>query len=159
MRKPLPIALAALAIVAAILATSPWASGNSAAKPLTQINGYSSYELGPINFTPTPLRVGSLSLPAGKYIVSAKLVLDVPSGPDDITCDLGGAGGAQDTAIVTQLRGDAAGTDTIPLQSSAALAAAGNVTVTCKNSGGTTNASYISLTAIKVTNLKATATG
>jgi hypothetical protein len=156
MRKWLPHVLVLVALGGAALAWSPWAAGSSEARALTQINGFSSYEPGPVDFTPAPKTVASLRLPAGKFLVSAKAVIVVPDGPDDVTCELGGAGGTQDTAIATQLRGDGHGTETIGLQSAAVLHSAGVITVRCRNSGGTTNARFVSVTAIKVTSLRAT---
>lgn len=158
MRKPLPILIAAAVLVAAVLIVSPWASGSPrspAAAP--KVYGYSHYELGPVAFTPTPVTVASMPLPKGKYLVDAKVVVEVDSGPADVTCELTGA--ADDVAMAEQLRSDADGIETLPLLASAVLDAAGTVGVECRINGGTAYASAISINALKVTNLRATAVG
>jgi hypothetical protein len=158
MRKPLPIAVAAAVVVVAVLVASPWASGSSRAPAAApQVLGYSSYELGPVSFTPTPQTVGTLELPKGKYLVDAKVVVEVASGPADVTCRLAGA--AVDVAMDEQLRSDADGIETLPLVAGAVLAAKGKIDVVCVVNGGTAYASAVSITAVKVTTLKATAVG
>jgi hypothetical protein len=158
MRKPLPI-LAAIAVIAvALLVASPWASGSSrppAAAP--KVFGYSHHAVGPVAFTPTPATVASMPLPKGKYLVEAKVVVEVASGPADVSCELGGA--AVDIAKAEQLRSDADGIETLPLVSSATLDSAGTLAVRCRVNGGTAYASEIRLNALKLTNLRATAVG
>lgn len=159
MSKRAPVVLSLAAVILAVLTASPWASGGprqAAAKPAA-VPGYSSHELGPVPFTPTGATVGSLALPKGKFVVTAKVVVSVATGPSDVTCEL--TGGASDTAQADALRGDAAGRATLPLASSAVLGAAGSVGVRCTASGGTANAEHVGITAVKVTTLKATASG
>jgi hypothetical protein len=146
------------AVTAVVLVLSPWASGGQrAVAAAPQVAGYSSYALGPTAFTPTPVVVGSLQLPKGKYLVNAKVVVEVDSGPADVTCRL--AGGAQDVAKAEQLRADADGIESLPLVAAAELAARGAVNVVCQINGGTAYASDVSITAVKVTSLKAVAVG
>jgi hypothetical protein len=158
MRKTLPILAAAGVLAVAVLVASPWASGSSrspAAAP--KVFGYSHHALGPVAFTPTPATVASMPLPKGRYLVEAKVVVEVDSGPADISCELTGA--ASDIAKAEQLRSDADGTETLPLVSSATLASAGVLGVQCRVNGGTAYASEVRLNALKVTNLRATAVG
>lgn len=156
------LALAALlAATVAVLVVSPWASGTprATAKPAV-INGYSHTELGPISFTPTPTTVASMPLPGGKYLANAKVIVVVPTGPADVECTLI-AGGPVDAAAVEQLRGDGQGAATLALAGPLVLPSAGTVEVKCATTGGggTGQAQSIVVEAIKVTSLRATATG
>jgi hypothetical protein len=161
MSTRLLVALTVTAVVVAVLGWSPWATG---APGLTEaaprVQGYSSYELGPIRFTQTAVRVGTLSLPRGKYIVNAKATVAVVSGPADVVCEFAG-GGAFDSAQAEQLRTDGEGLATLPLTASADFAEAGDLTVSCRLTigGGSADATAISITAIKLTSLRATAVG
>jgi hypothetical protein len=149
---------ASVAVTVVVLVLSPWASGGQrsvAAAP--QVAGFSSYALGPTAFTPTAVTVGTLALPKGKYLVNAKVVVEVDSGPADVTCRL--TGGAQDVAKAEQLRADADGIETLPLVAAADLSQRGAVNVVCQINGGTAYATDVSITAVKVTSLKAVAVG
>jgi hypothetical protein len=151
MSRRTAIVLSLALIAAAVLIASPWASGGarSAAAP-APVLGYSSAIRGPVPFT-TGSVVGSLALPKGKFIVTAKLVASVASGPHDVICEL--AGGAADTARVDDLRVDGMANATLALTSSAVLGRARSVEVRCRVSGGTGYAEYVSITAVKVTSL------
>jgi hypothetical protein len=158
MRKLLPILVATAVVVVAVLVASPWASGSPRAPAAApKLFAYSHSVLGPVSFTPTPVTVASMPLPKGKYLVEAKVVVEVASGPADISCELTGA--ADDIAKAEQLRSDADGIETLPLVSSATLDSAGTLGVECRVNGGTAYASEVRLNALKVTNLRATAVG
>jgi hypothetical protein len=159
MKQRLPIVVAAAAVAGLVLALTPWASGSpQAASAPPQVIGYSSYENGPIAFTPTPEIVGTLALPKGKFIVNAKVIVEVVSGPTELFCRLDGA--AEDIAKDEHVRADADGLETLPLTASAVLTAPGSVDVVCQMvGGGTGHATAASITAVKVTTLRATPTG
>ena len=111
MRKLVPILAATAVLAAALLVASPWASGSSRAPAAApKVFAYSHYVVGPVSFTPTLTTVASMPLPRGKYLVDAKLVVEVDSGPADISCELSGA--ADDIAKAEQLRSDADGIET-----------------------------------------------
>jgi hypothetical protein len=156
MKQRLPIVVAAAAVAVAVLALSPWASGSpQAVSAPPQVIGYASSAEGPIAFTQTPVAVGSLALPKGKFIVNAKVIVEAGSGPTDLTCRL--SGGADDVAKDEQVRVDADGLETLPLVDSAVLTAAGSVAVLCQlPAGGTAYATEVSMTAVKVTTLRVT---
>jgi hypothetical protein len=107
--------------------------------------------------TSTP--VGSLSLPAGTYVVWAKGMANNNDASDiSLTCSLSGGTGNTDTMSGEPLTvGAGDDREFILMSMGTSFAAAGNMTVACTSTAVSSNIIRLNITAIQVENLTVTA--
>ncbi len=117
--------------------------------PAAKATGFSGYKNSPGTATATARTVGALSLPAGNYLIFAKIIVAASVPGTVLTeCVLAAAGdtdraeGAVDSGTPSQ---------TLSMNAAHAFAAAGQATVTCRTLGigGTVNLSDLKISAIR----------
>jgi hypothetical protein len=139
-----------VAITAVVVSFFPSFAGNTEAATGTPwVKSLSG--VGPISITPTgPVQVATMSLPAAKYEISAKVKLVANPGPSTINCQLvmGTSSDSSGTLVSTQA--------TLPLTLTGALSSPGQVVLSCTNPtiGTAIDAVNIKLIAMRVGTLK-----
>jgi hypothetical protein len=116
----------------------PWVKSASVAGPTSIVGGGGTVVLA------------TLSLPAAKFEVNAKVKLIANPGPTTITCQLALATASDSSATLVTTQA------TLPLMLTGSLSAPGDAVLSCGNStGGTTvDASSVKVIAMKVGTLK-----
>jgi len=127
--------------------------------PAGVVNGYIDSVSGPIGLGSNFYVVARLTVPAGKYVITAKMVAQIPgnAGSDTVVCELyDGGSNLLDHAYARLIPDIGGSVATIPLVGGTTVG--GNIDVKCLDYIGAASAEFINIEAIPVANLTQTST-